>query len=94
MRRLYYIYACAAIALAGCSSGAGGPRPSSENYIEPPAMPVAGPLAPGPNLKTVQPRHTLQPKRTKCPPGKHWVRTHRAPGAAGATRYVPGRCAP
>lgn len=103
MRRLYiYTLACAIpIALAGCSGSPGGPR-TAQNYIEPPPgqmapmMPVAGPIAPAPNLGVVMPRvgsyPAAAPKRVKCPPGTRWVRAHRAPGAAGVSRQVPGRC--
>jgi len=91
----------AMLALAGCAQN-GGPRPSSHNYIESPvAVPAPLPapppvLAPGPSPRVVVPRHRpaancCGPKQ--CPRGMHWVRAHRAPGAGGPARHVPGRCA-
>lgn len=47
--KLVMLIAALLLILAGCSSGVGGPRPSSENYIEPPpAVAPAPALRPGP----------------------------------------------
>lgn len=94
MRR--FICMGALLALAGCTAADGGPRPSSTNYIEPPAMPTAGPIAPGPNLRVVAPRPApgVVQRPVRCPAGYHWVKKHRVPGPAGTSRKVPGGCRP